>query len=397
MWVDVRRGPRKITGAPPLLHGQRTAALALRREGPHAARLGGARRRFGGDRRHGAVAAPNPRERPPIRHLLPARPAARRDPRRDRPGARLRRFILGPDVVRLRARVRRLLRADHAVGVANGTDALTIALRAMGVGPGDEVVVPSFTFYASAEAIPPTGATPVFCDIDLHLCVTADTVRAALHPAHAGSPRRALVRQCGAGRGDRGAGRPRPRGRRPGRRARGSPAGRPGALGTAATFSFFPSENLGVRRRRRDHHLRFQYRRARTHAALPRLPRQGHLRAGGYNSRLDELQAATLRVQLPHSTRGPRAAAPLAPTTCGSASGELVALPSPAAGAEPAWHLYVMPTLTPSGSNRARPPPASATSPTTAPPSTASPRCSIGCRFALPATEHAAPRTWRSR
>ena len=53
----------------------------------------------------------------------------------------------------------------------------------MGVGSGDEVVVPSFTFYASAEAIPPTGATPVFCDIDPETyCVTAETVRAALTP-----------------------------------------------------------------------------------------------------------------------------------------------------------------------------------------------------------------------
>ena len=73
--------------------------------------------------------------------------------------------------------------ARYGVGVANGTDAITIALRAMGVGPGDEVVVPSFTFYASAEAIPPTGATPVFCDIDPETyCVTAETVRAAITP-----------------------------------------------------------------------------------------------------------------------------------------------------------------------------------------------------------------------
>ena len=56
--------------------------------------------------------------------------------------------------------------AREAVGVANGTDALVLALRALGVGPGDKVVVPSFTFYASAEAIPPTGARPVFCDVD---------------------------------------------------------------------------------------------------------------------------------------------------------------------------------------------------------------------------------------
>src|SRR5207302_9258019 len=73
--------------------------------------------------------------------------------------------------------------AAHGVGVANGTDAITIALRAMGVGAGDDVVVPSFTFYASAEAITPTGACPVFCDIDpATFCVTAETVQAALTP-----------------------------------------------------------------------------------------------------------------------------------------------------------------------------------------------------------------------
>ena len=54
----------------------------------------------------------------------------------------------------------------HCVGVANGTDAITIALRALGVGPGDEVVLPSYTFYASVEATVNAGATPVFCDVD---------------------------------------------------------------------------------------------------------------------------------------------------------------------------------------------------------------------------------------
>ena len=70
------------------------------------------------------------------------------------------------------------LGARHAIGVANGTDALTLALRALGVGPGDEVIVPSFTFYASAEAIPPTGARPVFCDVDPEtFCVTQEPCR----------------------------------------------------------------------------------------------------------------------------------------------------------------------------------------------------------------------------
>jgi hypothetical protein len=93
------------------------------------------------------------------------------------------RYILGPEVEAFEREFAAYCGAEHAVGVANGTDAITIALRAMGVGPGDEVVVPSFTFYASVEAIQPTGATPVFCDIDPHsYCVTAETVRAALTP-----------------------------------------------------------------------------------------------------------------------------------------------------------------------------------------------------------------------
>src|SRR5215203_7239717 len=75
-------------------------------------------------------------------------------------------FILGPEVAAFESEFATYLGARHAAGVANGTDALVLALRALGVGPGDDVVVPSFTFYASAEAIPHTGARPVFCDID---------------------------------------------------------------------------------------------------------------------------------------------------------------------------------------------------------------------------------------
>src|ERR687885_65311 len=92
-------------------------------------------------------------------------------------------YILGPQVKAFEQEFAAYCGAREAVGVANGTDAIVLALRAMGVGPGDEVVVPSFTFYASAEAIPHTGARPVFCDVDPDtFCVTADTVRAALTP-----------------------------------------------------------------------------------------------------------------------------------------------------------------------------------------------------------------------
>src|ERR1019366_8232801 len=155
------------------------------------------------------------------------------------------RYILGPEVDAFEREFATYCGARHAIGVANGTEAITIALRAMGVGPGDEVVVPSFTFYASAEAIPPTGARPVFCDIDRDTyCVTAETVRAALTPrTKAVIPVHlfgnvapiAEIEALGVPVLEDAA------------QAAGSTArdGRPGALGTVATFSFFPSKNLG--------------------------------------------------------------------------------------------------------------------------------------------------------
>src|SRR5262249_9203416 len=93
------------------------------------------------------------------------------------------RYILGPNVAAFEQEFAASLGARHAIGVGNGPEALRIALRAMGVGPGDEVAVPSFTFYASAEAIPPTGAKPVFCDVDPDtMMVTPETVKSALTP-----------------------------------------------------------------------------------------------------------------------------------------------------------------------------------------------------------------------
>ena len=93
------------------------------------------------------------------------------------------RYILGPEVAGFERDLAAHLGTEHVVGVANGTDALVLALRGMGVGPGDDVVVPSFTFYASAEAIAVIGANPVFCDIDpVTFCITPDTVRDALTP-----------------------------------------------------------------------------------------------------------------------------------------------------------------------------------------------------------------------
>jgi len=254
-----------------------------------------------------------------------------------------RRFILGPEVAAFEQEFAAYCGARHAVGVANGTDALTIALRAMGVGPGDEVIVPSFTFYATAEAVPATGARPVFCDVDPDtFCMTADRVAAALTPATKavvavhlfgnlapvaeiealGVP---VLEDAAQAAGTRGA------------------DGRPGALGSAATWSFFPSKNLacfgdGGAITTDDDELAAFARMLRFHGSHDKVTYE-HI---GYNSRLDELQAAILRVQLPALDTwadGRRAAARHYEA---AGLGELVTLPVATAGSEPAWHLYVV-------------------------------------------------------
>src|SRR5436309_4793601 len=91
------------------------------------------------------------------------------------------RYILGPEVEAFERELAEYLGVANVVGVANGTDALAIALRAVGIGLDDEVVVPSFTFYATAEAIASIGARPVFCDVDPDTRnVTLESVRAAM-------------------------------------------------------------------------------------------------------------------------------------------------------------------------------------------------------------------------
>jgi dTDP-4-amino-4,6-dideoxygalactose transaminase len=255
------------------------------------------------------------------------------------------RYILGPEVEAFEREFAAYCGAKQAVGVANGTEAITIALRALGVGPGDEVVVPSFTFYASAEAIPPTGATPVFCDIDpATYCVTAETVKAALTPRtkaviavhlFGNVAPVAEIEALGVPVLEDAA------------QAAGSQSatGRPGALGKVATFSFFPSKNLGCfgdggMITTSDAELAERVRVLRFHGSHDKVSYE----QVGYNSRLDELQAAVLRVQLPHLdawAQGRRAAGE---HYIGAGLGEVdgVALPTPSAAAAPAWHLYVI-------------------------------------------------------
>jgi dTDP-3-amino-3,4,6-trideoxy-alpha-D-glucose transaminase len=252
-------------------------------------------------------------------------------------------FILGPEVAAFERELAAYLGVPHAIGVANGTDALVLALRALGVGPGDDVVVPSFTFYASAEAIPLTGARPVFCDVDpATFCVTAETVRAALTPATKaviavhlfgnvapvaeiealGVP---VVEDAAQAAGSRGA------------------AGPAGALGTVACFSFFPSKNLGGfgdggAVTTADDGVAERVRMLRFHGSRDKQT----FELVGHNSRLDELQAALLRLELPHLDAwcdGRRAAGR---HYAEAGLGELVDLPVPADGADPAWNLYVV-------------------------------------------------------
>ncbi|HWI74228.1 MAG TPA: DegT/DnrJ/EryC1/StrS family aminotransferase, partial [Baekduia sp.] len=251
-------------------------------------------------------------------------------------------FVLGPEVEAFETELAAYLDARHAVGVANGTEAITIALRALGVGPGDEVVVPSFTFWASAEAIPATGATPVFCDVDPDtMCVTTDTVKAALTPKtkaviavhlFGNVAPVAEIEALGVPVLEDAA------------QAAGSTStnGRPGALGTIATFSFYPSKNLGAfgdggAITTGDAALADRVRTLRFHGSADKVDYVDI----GYNSRLDEIQAAILRVQLPHLDNWATARAAAGDRYAEALDG-IVTLPRVTEGSRPAWHLYVV-------------------------------------------------------
>jgi dTDP-4-amino-4,6-dideoxygalactose transaminase len=268
------------------------------------------------------------------------------------------RFILGPEVEAFERELADYLGVAHVVGVANGTDAITIALRSLGVGPGDDVIVPSFTFYASAEAIPHTGARPVFCDVDPEtMCVTAEAVERALTPAT-----RAVIavhlfgrvapveelRQLLDGRdvaivedAAQAAG-----ARRNGRRA--------GSLGDAATFSFFPSKNLfclgdGGALATNDDEVAEIARTLRFHGSRDKTT----FVEVGWNSRLDALQAAVLRVTLARLDDWNARRRALAAAYEGVGLGELVELYRPAAAEEPVHHLYVVRADEPDSAARA--------------------------------------------
>jgi dTDP-3-amino-3,4,6-trideoxy-alpha-D-glucose transaminase len=254
------------------------------------------------------------------------------------------RFILGPEVEAFEAELADYLGVRHCVGVGNGTDALVIALRALGVGPGDEVVCPSYTFYATVEAALDVGAKVVLCDVDPRtFCVTPETVRAAMSPRTRAviavhlfgnvAPVPALREELGVPVLEDAA-------QAIGARLDGM---RAGVLGDAATFSFFPSKNLpalgdGGAVVTDDDEVARLARRLRFHGSDDK---RSFVEVG-YNSRLDELQAAALRVLLPELDGFNAARREAARAYAEAGLAEHVALPEPAPRAQHAYHLYVV-------------------------------------------------------
>ena len=206
------------------------------------------------------------------------------------------RFIFGPEVEGFEREAAEYLGVEQTIGVANGTDALVLALDALEIGAGDEVICPAFTFFATAEAIARCGATPVFADIDpltlnldpaeVERVITAKTT--AIVPVHLfGRPapieelRRfglPIVEDAAQAFGSHGI-----------------------ATSVVSTFSFFPSKNLfalgdGGLIASNDAELADRVRLLRFHGSYDKKDFQ----LVGYNSRLDAIQAAALRIFLPH-------------------------------------------------------------------------------------------------
>ena len=245
-------------------------------------------------------------------------------------------FVFGPNVTAFELEAAEYLGVPETVGVANGTDALVIVLDAMGIGPGDEVICPAFTFYATAESIARLGATPVFADIDpatLNLdpadVASKVTPRTkALMPVHLfGRPAPlAELAELGVPIVEDAA------------QAFGSPeiAG----TGIASTFSFYPTKNLfglgdGGLIAVRDEELAERIRMLRFHGSKAKKT----FEYIGYNSRLDEVQAAALRIFLRELDGWTAARREAAARYADLGLGELCELPADEPGH--VYHLFV--------------------------------------------------------
>lgn len=256
-------------------------------------------------------------------------------------------YILGPELEAFEAEYAAYCGARHCVGVANGLDALHLALRAMGVGPGDEVIVPSNTYIATWLAVSQCGAVPVPVEPDpetfnidpaqIEAAITPHTK--VILPVHLyGQPAdldpilwiaRAhglkVLEDAAQAHGARYKGR------------------RIGSHGDAVAWSFYPGKNLGALGdagaiTTNDDELADRLRVLRNYGSRVKYVNE----VPGWNSRLDPLQAAVLRVKLQHLDAWNARRAEIAGLYREKLAGSGVALPAVPAWAEPVWHLFVI-------------------------------------------------------
>jgi dTDP-4-amino-4,6-dideoxygalactose transaminase len=255
-------------------------------------------------------------------------------------------YINGPQCKAFEGEIATYLGAKHAVGLNSGTDALHLALRALDIGPGDEVITVPFTFVATTEAIGIVGATPVFVDIhpqtyniDVGAIEAAITPRTkAILPVHLyGHPAAmhdimaiarkhgiAVIEDCAQSIGATLDGK------------------KTGTIGTIGCFSFFPSKNLGAYGdggliTTDDDALAARIRSLRAHGGRVKY----HHEELGVNSRLDEVQAAILRVKLPHLDRWIASRRRHAAAYSRALAG-VVTTPSETSGAHHVYHQYTV-------------------------------------------------------
>lgn len=257
-------------------------------------------------------------------------------------------YLLGPELEEFEREFADYCDTRHCIGVASGLSALELTLRASGIGPGDEVIVPAYTWVATWLAVTMVGAKPVGVDvrestynIDVELAHAAITPRtAAIVPVHmrgepadmaaiedvARSHGLLVVEDAAQAHGARHDGR------------------RVGGLGDAAAFSFYPAKNLGALGdggavTTDDDELAAKLRLLRNYGMRDRY----RIEAAGVNSRLAEVQAAALRVKLPRLDAWNRARVELAEVYRKAFSGhEAIAVTATPAWADPVWHLFAI-------------------------------------------------------